>query len=162
MNNRSYHSSCYVDTCTVLPFHPSYTHDGPYCSSLVTCWHIKYIAFGTQHASQWKAPTHEWGLGRGYRLRQSVKFEIWTTNWILTHNGRLQPVPIGMVVNDGVLAMPIVHLTSLASQLVQFDPCLLCCFTMEVTHRLNICWGKKISVTTSNNYDSYHQSFRLF
>jgi hypothetical protein len=50
-----------------------------------------------------------------------------------------------MVVDDGVLAMPIVHLTSLASQLVQFDPGLLCRFTMEVTHRLDVCRGKKIS-----------------
>jgi hypothetical protein len=49
-----------------------------------------------------------------------------------------------MVVDDGVLAMPIVHLMSLASQLVQFKPGLLCCLAMKVTHGLNIHQGKKV------------------
>jgi hypothetical protein len=49
-----------------------------------------------------------------------------------------------MVVDDGVLAMPIVHLTSLASQLVQFNPGLLSCLAMKMTHGLSIRRGKKV------------------
>ena len=62
----------------------------------------------------------------------------------LTHNGCLWPVPIWMVVNDGVLAMSIVHLTSLATQLVQFNPGLLGRLTVKGTHWHNVCRGKKV------------------
>jgi len=49
-----------------------------------------------------------------------------------------------MVVNNGVLTMPIVHLTCLGCQLVQLNPSHLRSFSLKMTRAFNISTGEAI------------------
>lgn len=49
-----------------------------------------------------------------------------------THLPSLLPVPIIVGIDDAILAMAVVHLSCLWSQLIEFDPILLGGFSMEV------------------------------